>query len=132
MPPAWRSASVLALFEKHFTLDRNIPGPDHWFSENPDDPGDVWIKAPYPRGPLVDRQSDGRCPLPQEREMRKIARRSVVAVRDIALGERLSDENVALRRPGTGLPPEMLQSVLGRAVTRKLKAGELLNLGDFE
>ncbi len=117
------------VFEKHFTLDRGLPGPDHWFSEDPASLAE-WVRSirqAYTMlgDPIVR-------PTAAEQDMRKIARRSLVAMRDIALGERLSDENVALRRPGTGLPPEMLQSVLGRTVTRELKAGELLNLGDFE
>jgi sialic acid synthase SpsE len=117
-----------AVFEKHFTLSRDLPGPDHWFSEDAD--GIVeWVRAirnahAMLGSPLVQ-------PTAAEREMRLIARRSIVAVRTIARGQILTMDNIALRRPGTGLPPDMFDRVLGHIATRELRAGELLKLGDF-
>jgi sialic acid synthase SpsE len=62
--------------------------------------------------------------------MRKLARRSVVALKDIGQGEILSLDNLGLRRPGTGLPPSYLERLLGRKATRPVAKGNLLELGD--
>jgi len=111
------------VFEKHFTLDRNLPGPDHWFSEDPADLRD-WVDAIRTVQAMLG--SSAVEPTAAEREMRKLARRSVVALREIAAGERFTSANVGLRRPGTGLPPEMLEHVLGAEATRELSAGAIL------
>jgi len=116
-----------ALFEKHFTLSHDLPGPDHWFSETPDSLRG-WVTsirtAHQMKGSAILR------PTAPEREMKLIARRSVVATRDIRPGEIFSLVNLAVRRPGTGLPPDMLERILGGVSTRPLKAGEPLTLGD--
>jgi N,N'-diacetyllegionaminate synthase len=116
------------IFEKHFTLDHDLPGPDHWFSEEPDAlakwiatirSADVLLGSPFVR------------PTKAEQEMRLVARRSVVALRDIYVGETLDKANIGLRRPGGGLPPEMIDSVVGLLATRDIKRGERLSLGDM-
>ena len=117
------------IFEKHFTLDKNMPGPDHWFSEEPAGLAD-WIDhirtADILLGsPLVR-------PTQAEQAMRLIARRSVVALRDIAFGETLNKVNTGLRRPGGGLPPDMIRTVMGLTATRDIKKGERLSLGDMK
>lgn len=117
------------IFEKHFTLGKDLPGPDHWFSEDPDGLAE-WIAdirtADILMGsPLVR-------PTQAEQEMRLIARRSVVALRDIALGETLDNANTGLRRPGGGLPPDMIRNVMGLTATRDIKKGERLSLGDMK
>jgi N,N'-diacetyllegionaminate synthase len=121
------TACGAALFEKHFTLSHDLPGPDHWFSETPESLQD-WATsirtAHLMLGTAILR------PTRAEQEMRRIARRSVVALRDIAPGERFTEGNLAVRRPGTGLPPDMLQAILGGVSTRALRAGEPLTLGD--
>ena len=127
-------ASSLALalgarvFEKHFTLDHDLPGPDHWFSEDPAG-AEEWVasvrKSQVMMGsPLVR-------PTTAERQMRVLARRSVVALHDIEIGEILTGENVGLRRPGNGLPPMLFDQVLGRKAAGKIVKGSLLKLGDF-
>jgi len=116
------------MFEKHFTLDKGLPGPDHWFSEVPTDLA-FWAEsiriAQMMLGQAVVRPTEA------EREMRKIARRSVVALRNVARGEIFTSSNIALRRPGTGLPPEMFELVLGKTATRDILAGEPVNMGDL-
>lgn len=115
------------IFEKHFTLDRGLPGPDHWFSEDPTGLNE-WIAtirtADLMRGsPLIR-------PTQAERLMRPIARRSIVTLRDVAPGERLDASNLGLRRPGDGLPPEMLNQFLGLTATRAIPRGARLALQD--
>jgi len=116
------------LFEKHFTLSHDLPGPDHWFSE---EPAELKLWADGIRqahrmlgSPLVR-------PTAREAEMRAIARRSIVILKDVAAGETLTPANTGLRRPGTGIAPVMLDKVIGKRASRVLKRGELLAFGDF-
>ncbi|MBF0282751.1 MAG: N-acetylneuraminate synthase family protein [Zetaproteobacteria bacterium] len=117
------------IFEKHFTLGKDMPGPDHWFSEDPAGlaewinsirAADLILGSPYLRPTIA------------EQEMRLIARRSVVALQDIAAGEKLDAMNIGLRRPGGGLPPNMILNVMGLMSTRDIKKGERLSLGDMK
>jgi N,N'-diacetyllegionaminate synthase len=116
------------IFEKHFTLGHELPGPDHWFSEEPAGLAE-WIATI--RGANVLLGSPYVRPTKAEREMRMVARRSVVALRNIAIGETLDETNTGLRRPGGGLPPDMIGRVLGLLATRDIKRGERLTLGDM-
>lgn len=116
------------IFEKHFTLGKDMPGPDHWFSEEPAGLA-AWIKSIRTADVLLG--SPFVRPTKAEQEMRLVARRSVVALRDISLGEMLDKTNIGLRRPGGGLIPEMIGKVLGLKASRDLKKGERLSLGDM-
>jgi N,N'-diacetyllegionaminate synthase len=118
-----------AVFEKHFTLDHDLPGPDHWFSENPQTLAQ-WVKAI--RDAHVMQGSAVVRPTAAEREMRVLARRSIVAARDIKRGDLCSEDNIGLRRPGNGLAPGLLDFVLGGKAMRDIKSGELLKFGDVE
>lgn len=115
------SALGACVFEKHFTLDHDLPGPDHWFSETPD--GLVeWAAAIRTAKAMLG--SAVIQPTVAEREMRAVARRGVVALCAIAVGEPLTRVNIGIRRPGTGLPPDQFDIVLGRAAARDIPAGK--------
>lgn len=115
------------IFEKHFTLDRTAAGPDHWFSEDPQGLAQ-WVASI--RGAAVMLGSAQVRPTHAELEMRKVARRSLVALTSISMGEFFTASNVGARRPGHGLSPVLLDQVLGASATRDISAGEVLNLGD--
>lgn len=117
------------IFEKHFTLDKDMPGPDHWFSEDPAGLAE-WISNIRTADILLGNPMVR--PTRAEQEMRLIARRSVVALRDISLGEMLCNANIGLRRPGGGLSPDMISNVMGLTATRVIKKGERLSLGDMK
>jgi N,N'-diacetyllegionaminate synthase len=117
-----------AVFEKHFTLSHDLPGADHWFSEDPASLAE-WVAAIRTAYAMLG--SPTMQPTAAELDMRWIARRSITAIRDIARGQTFTPDNLALYRPGTGLPPEMFEHVLGRSATRDVRAGELLQAGDF-
>ena len=115
-------------FEKHFTLDNDLPGPDHWFSENPKGL-DTWVssinKAHRMMGSSIVRPTVSEIP------MRTIARRSIVVLRDVESGEKFTLENLGLRRPGNGLPPAWFHTVLQYFASGKLKAGKVLEINDL-
>jgi len=115
------------IFEKHFTLDHDLPGPDHWFSENPESL-QQWVASI--RTAAVMLGNNLVRPTKPELDMRKIARRSLVALTSISKGEALTLKNVGARRPGHGLPPSFLDQVLGTVASRDIPPGEVLNLGD--
>ena len=93
-------ASPLALvfgakiFEKHFTLDNTLPGPDHWFSEDPNGLKN-WIESI--RTSKIMLGTKKLEPTKKEEEMKKIARRSIVALKDIDSNEILRDINIESR-----------------------------------
>lgn len=115
-------ASVL---EKHFTLDRSRPGPDHAASL---EPGELEALVRGLRT-VESALGDGRKrPAACEKEMARVARRSLVAARDIRRGETLGESDLAARRPGTGLAPDQAGRLLGRRARRDVAAGEPLTL----
>jgi N,N'-diacetyllegionaminate synthase len=116
------------LIEKHFTLDRNLPGPDHKASLEPDA-----LAAFICNVRIVEAaMGDGRKrPTAAEIDTASVARRSLVSLVPIAKGERLSAQNCGARRPGSGLPPSMLDAVLGLKAARDIPVGTVLALADF-
>jgi len=116
-------------FEKHFTLDNALPGPDHWFSENSENLK-TWIKSIKTSWEMLG--SFTIRPTIAEQKMRVIARRSIVACKKIKPGEKFSLENLSLKRPGNGLIPSMLNTILGMKASKIIEKGKLIDYGDIE
>lgn len=114
--------------EKHFTLDKNLPGPDHRFSS---DPAEFTQLVRGVR--VVERQlgNDRIGPAPSEIESRADYRLSCVAARDLAAGHVLQQGDVAFRRPGTGLPPKSLDQIVGRKLGSPVPSGHVFQQVDF-
>lgn len=117
-----------SLIEKHFTLDRSMPGPDHQASLTPEDLERLVAEV---RAVGVALGDGVKAPRPSELPVRDLVRRSLTAARDLVAGEKLLAPDVALLRPGTGLPPKALASVLGRRLKHSLKMGALLKRSDL-
>jgi N,N'-diacetyllegionaminate synthase len=113
------------VIEKHFTLDRNLPGPDHRASLEPDE-----LKAMVAGIRNIERAlGDGiKRPSPSELKNKPIARKSLVAATDIKAGELFSVENLATKRPGTGVSPMLWDEVIGRSAPRDFNEDELIEL----
>ena len=112
-----------AIVEKHLTLDKALPGPDHRASLDPAE------MAALVRGirTVESALGDGdKRPAPSELDTRRVARKSVVAARALRAGERLTAGDVAIKRPGTGIPPGELDRVLGRRLRRDVAVDEVL------
>lgn len=112
------------IIEKHLTLDCNLPGPDHKASLEPDRFADVVRTIRVVESALG---TGRKGPAVSEANTAAVARKSLVAARDMEAGTLLTAELVALKRPGTGLPPALLPHVLGRRSRIGLKAGDLLS-----
>jgi N-acetylneuraminate synthase/N,N'-diacetyllegionaminate synthase len=113
-----------AALEKHLTLDRALPGPDHRASLEPAQFAALVRGVRTVEAALGD--GDKR-PMPSELDTRAVARRSLVAARALPAGHRLVRADVAIKRPGTGIPPAELSRVLGRRLSRAVAADDLLD-----
>jgi len=123
--PIAAAALGASAIEKHFTLDRDMPGPDHRMSLEPDELKDM-VRAIRN---IEKAMGDGiKRPSPSELENRAIVRKSLVAARDIKKGEIFSDENIAIKRLGIGITPMHLKKVLGRKAKKDLKEDALIEL----
>ena len=114
-----------SVIEKHFTLDRKLPGPDHQASLEPAE-----LKAMVAAIRNIERaMGDGiKRPSPSEAKNRAIARKSLVAARVIRAGEPFGEMNVTTKRPGTGISPMRWDEVMGRRAPRDFQVDELLEL----
>jgi len=113
------------VIEKHFTLDRSLPGPDHKASLEPAE------LTALVRGIRVVEQALGhgrKEPTAAEADTARVARKSLVMARDAQAGTVLTEDMVAIKRPGTGLPPATLKDVVGRTLRQDVKAGTVINL----
>lgn len=111
------------LIEKHFTMDRQLPGPDHQASLEPDELA-AMVKA------IRDVETALGSPLKQpsasELKNAPIARKSLVAACDIARGEIFTMQNICAKRPGTGISPMRIDELLGHPASRDFAADELI------
>ncbi len=110
--PVAAVAMGACIIEKHFTLDRNLPGPDHKASLEPDE-----LKAMVDDIRRVEQAigSGQKVVAEAERPNIEIARKSIVAARPIRKGEILTEENITVKRPGSGISPMLWDSVVGTA-----------------
>jgi sialic acid synthase SpsE len=118
------------LVEKHFTIDTSLPGsPDHKMSMDPVQCrvlADAFAEIEAAQGDYPK-----RC-VAQEQAAYLYARRSVVATRALPLGHVIRTEDVTCKRPGTGIPADQQQTVLGRRVRQRIEEDEVLQWKDLE
>ena len=113
------------VIEKHFTLDRDLPGPDHKISLLPHE-----LAAMVSGIRRIETMlgSPEKRPTPSEIPNIAIARKSIVAARPIAAGELFTENNLAAKRPGTGLSPMLWDQIIGRPAPRNFEADELIEV----
>ncbi len=112
-----------ALIEKHFTLDKTLPGPDHRASLEPDELKDM-IKAIKD---VEQASGDGiKKPTEGEEKIKKIVRRSIVAKVRIPKGTIITENMLAFKRPGVGIEPKYLNEVIGKKAKKDIKPDELI------
>ncbi len=116
------------LIEKHLTLDRSLPGPDHRASIEPDT-----FAAMVRDIRLVESAlGDGiKRPIPGEQNLRATARRALVTSRNLDAGHVIEADDLDCLRPGTGIQPALMPQVIGRPVRHELPAGHTLDWGDL-
>lgn len=113
------------VIEKHFTLDRTLPGPDHKASLEPDE-----LKAMVSAIRNIEKAlGDGHKQVSEsERKNIAIARKSIVAASNIKKGDLLTEENLTVKRPGTGISPMRWEEVLGQKAIRNFAEDEIIEV----
>ncbi|KAI4441726.1 N-acetylneuraminate synthase [Schaedlerella arabinosiphila] len=123
--PVAAAAMGARIIEKHFTLNRNMPGPDHMASLEPEE-----LKAMIMAVRNVESALGDGIKAPSECEKKNIdiARKSIVARRKIKKGEQFSSDNITAKRPGSGVNPMRWNEVIGRCAVRDFDEDELIQI----
>lgn len=117
------------ILEKHYTLDKTLKGNDHYHGMDPED-----IKTFVQNIKLI-KQINGqydKIPLECEGESRKQARRSIIALKEIKTGEEITEDKLTYKRPGTGISPTQLDTVVGKKAKIDIKEDDVLSYDMFE
>lgn len=114
--------------EKHFTLDKNLPGPDHSFSADPKE-----FKALVSSVRTIEKNLGDPKILPtySEEKGRQQYRLSCVVNKSLSAGEALKNQDIAFQRPGIGIPPAQAYLLVGRTLKNALKANQIIKLSDL-
>ena len=123
--PIAAAALGATIIEKHFTLDRNMDGPDHKASLEPEE---LAAMVSAIRNIEQALGSGEKTASPSERKNIAVARKSIVAKRSIKAGERLTEDNLTGKRPGSGVSPMRWRDVLGTAAIRDFEEDEMIEL----
>lgn len=117
------------VIEKHFTLDKNLKGPDHKMSLEPPE-----LKAMIKAIRNVEKaMGDGvKKPALSEKNVKEIVRKSLVAKRDIKAGEVIKLNDLNIKRPGTGISPEFKEIIVGMQIKKNVKADTVIKWEDFK
>lgn len=117
------------VYEKHFTLDKNLPGPDHRASL---DPAELIELVRLMRQAESAMGSDVKRRLPVEMENSQKLRKSVVTKTAVKKGDVFTADMLAIKRPGTGLPPKAYYAVIGKRATRDMTKDQVLTAQDVQ
>jgi len=109
--------------EKHFTLDKTMEGPDHKASLEPDE---LISMVKSIRNIELALGASVKKPSTSEKPNMKIGRKSIVAIRDIKKGEQFTEENIAIKRPGTGINPMRWDEFLGKFADKNYEQEDLI------
>ncbi len=117
------------VIEKHFTLDKNMEGPDHKASMNPQELHD-WVKAIR----NIEKALGSGVKGPSETELKiaLIARKSIVSIKDLKKGDILTTENISIKRPGTGISPIFFKKCIGKKVKNDIPIDSVIKWDEIE
>ena len=113
------------IIEKHFTLDRNLPGPDHKASLEPAELAELVSRIRIAETALGS--GEKKVALAESPNM-EVARKSIVAARDIKKGEILDYKNITVKRPGNGISPMRWDEIIGTRAIRDFCPDELIEV----
>lgn len=122
--PVAATALGATVIEKHFTLDRSLPGPDHRASLEPQELKQMVQSI---RNIEVAISGSGlKEPSPSELKNKPVARKSIVAIAPIKEGDKLTEYNIGVKRPGTGISPMKWDEVIGTSASKNYQVDELI------
>jgi len=126
--PIMAVAMGASVLEKHFTLDKNMAGPDHKASLNPEELKEM-IKSVRKTEKILG--SGIKKPFESERIIGKLVRKSLVARKDIDKGSIIKENMLEIKRPGTGISSKEIKKVIKRKAKKRIKKGQLINWRDL-
>jgi N,N'-diacetyllegionaminate synthase len=126
--PVMAIAMGAEVLEKHFTLNKNLPGPDHKASLEPKELKEMIYNIRQAEKILG---SGVKKPTRSEKEIMKITRKSIVAKRDILEGEKINGNMLIIKRPGNGIEPKYLDRVINKKTKRDIKKDQLISWKDI-
>ena len=117
------------VIEKHFTLDRKLPGPDHKASLEPKELKKMVVSIRN----IEKAMGNGiKTPFPSEKKIADVARKSIVVIQDIKKGQTITTNHISIKRPGNGLSPKYYPQVIGTRATKDIKTDTLLKINDYK
>ena len=119
----------ICMIEKHFTLDKNLPGPDHKASASPEELKELCVNV---RRIEVMKGKGKKEVTHSERKNKIVARKSIVAKRNITQGEKFTEETITCKRPGNGISPMKWDEILGKVAEKDFQEDELIVHSEFE
>jgi N,N'-diacetyllegionaminate synthase len=117
------------VIERHFTLDKNAEGPDHMLSSTPEE---MKYLVDSIRTIETMMGTGEKKPFGPEVVNRINNRKSIIAIKKIAKGEKLTSENIDLKRPGSGIAPKYFSEILGKTANKEINIDDILNWEDFQ
>lgn len=127
--PIIATAMGAAVIEKHFTIDKSLPGPDHKASLEPDELKSM-IKEIRKTEKVLG--SFDKKPTKSEKKIMNLVRKSIVTKKDIEKGSIVSEDMIVIKRPGTGLNPSDLDKIIGKKARRYIAKDEIFQLNMVE
>ncbi len=118
------------IIEKHFTLDKTLPGPDHASSLNPDELKEMVLAIRNVEKALSG--SGIKEPSKSESKNKVVVRKSIYSSREIMEGEIITDDCLVVKRPGDGIPDSDVDTVIGKSAKHKIHKGKKLNYSDLK
>jgi len=127
--PVAATAIGISVYEKHFTLDKKLPGPDHRMSLNPDE---LKKTINLIRETEVSLGAYKKSVLACEVENREKLRKSIVSKIDIAKGKKITPDLLTSKRPGTGIPPSEFHKIVGKIANQDIAQNTILAINMFK
>ena len=123
------AAKGVKIIEKHFTIDKEMEGPDHIASLNPEELI-IWAKSIRILEKMLG--SSQKNPSIAEIEIAKVARKSIVTIKDLKKGDILKRSNIGIKRPGYGISPINFEKIIGKKVSKDLPKDYIISWEDIE
>lgn len=127
--PVLAASLGAVVIEKHITLDKSLPGPDHKASLEPREFREMVKKI---REVEIALGSNEKKPTEHEKKILKLVRKSIVAKKDIAKGTKITREMLAIKRPGTGIEPKFLERIIRKISMSDIKKDDLIKFKKLE
>ena len=121
------ASKKICFFEKHFTLDKKMFGWDHKVSATPDE-----LKIICEESKRIAKALGSKLIVsPESSTIKKEYRRSIVSSKDLKIGHKIREEDLDFKRPGTGMPPGKISSIIGKTIRRNLDKDTILSIRDI-